>query len=76
MPPFGHVFADPAGSFTTAAALVAFVEKALRKKFNSAWKGRRVAMFGATGVVGFASSIIAALEGDAGQSSPTAASIA
>ena len=64
VPPFGlSTFADPAGSFTTAAAMVACVERVLRNKFNKGWKGTRVAVFGATGVVGFASSIITALEG-------------
>src|SRR5690606_30493790 len=64
VPPFElSVFADPAGSFTTAAAMVACVEKLLKDKFQRGWKGTRVAIFGATGVVGFASSVIAALEG-------------
>lgn len=64
VPPFGlSTFADPAGSFTTAAAMVACVERVLRLKFGRTWKDTRVAIFGATGVVGFASSIIAALEG-------------
>ena len=64
VPPFEcSVFADPAGSFTTAAAMVACVEKILKEKFGRSWKGVKVAVFGATGVVGFASSIIAALEG-------------
>ncbi|MEE8100014.1 MAG: NAD(P)-dependent methylenetetrahydromethanopterin dehydrogenase [Hyphomicrobium sp.] len=64
VPPFGlSTFADPAGSFTTAAAMVACVERALRLKFGRTWKDTRVAVFGATGVVGFAASIIAALEG-------------
>jgi methylene-tetrahydromethanopterin dehydrogenase len=64
VPPFEcSVFADPAGSFTTAAAMVACVEKVLKEKFGRSWKGVKVAVFGATGVVGFASSIIAALEG-------------
>jgi methylene-tetrahydromethanopterin dehydrogenase len=64
VPPFEcSVFADPAGSFTTAAAMVACVEKLLKFKFGRTWKGVKVAVFGATGVVGFASSIIAALEG-------------
>jgi len=64
VPPFQcSVFADPAGSFTTAAAMVACVERVLKNKFNRDWKGVKVAVFGATGVVGFASSIIAALEG-------------
>ena len=64
VPPFQvSVFADPAGSFTTAAAMVACVERVLKQKFGRTLKGARIAVFGATGVVGFASSIIAALEG-------------
>jgi methylene-tetrahydromethanopterin dehydrogenase len=64
VPPFQcSVFADPAGSFTTAAAMVACVERVLKQKFNKGWQGTKVAVFGATGVVGFASSIISALEG-------------
>ncbi len=40
VPPFGlSTFADPAGSFTTAAAMVACVERVLRTKFNKTWKG-------------------------------------
>lgn len=64
VPPFEcSVFADPAGSFTTSAAMVACVGRVLKTKFNRDWKGAKVAVFGATGVVGFASSVIAALEG-------------
>ena len=64
VPPFQlSVFADPAGSFTTAAAMVACVEKVLKNKHMRSWSGTRIAVFGATGVVGFASSIITALEG-------------
>jgi len=64
VPPFEcSVFADPAGSFTTAAAMVACVERVLKNKYSRGWKGAKVTVFGATGVVGFASSIIAALEG-------------
>jgi methylene-tetrahydromethanopterin dehydrogenase len=64
VPPFQlSVIADPAGSFTTAAAMVACVERVLKQKFGRGWKGTKVAVFGATGVVGFASSIITALEG-------------
>jgi methylene-tetrahydromethanopterin dehydrogenase len=64
VPPFQcSVFADPAGSFTTAAAMVACCERVLKFKFGRGWKGLKVAVFGATGVVGFASSIITALEG-------------
>jgi methylene-tetrahydromethanopterin dehydrogenase len=62
-PPFQvSVFADPAGSFTTAAAMVAKVEKALKAQ-GGGLSGRGVAVFGATGVVGFASAVIAAAEG-------------
>ena len=62
-PPFQvSVFADPAGSFTTAAAMVAKVEKALKAQ-GAGLSGRSVAVFGATGVVGFAAGVIAAAEG-------------
>jgi methylene-tetrahydromethanopterin dehydrogenase len=64
VPPFEiSVFADPAGSFTTAAAMVACIKKALREKFSTELRGKRVAVFGGTGVVGFASAVIAGLEG-------------
>jgi methylene-tetrahydromethanopterin dehydrogenase len=56
-------FADPAGSFTTAAAMVACVEKILRKKKGQAIADMKILIFGATGVVGYASGVIAALEG-------------
>jgi methylene-tetrahydromethanopterin dehydrogenase len=64
VPPFGiSFFADPAGSFTTAAAMVACVEKILKNKKKRDLKGLKVAIFGATGVVGYASAVIAALQG-------------
>jgi methylene-tetrahydromethanopterin dehydrogenase len=64
VPPFGlSLFADPAGSFTTAAAMVACVEKTLVDKKQRNLKGLKTAIFGATGVVGFSSGVIAALEG-------------
>ena len=64
VPPFAiSLFADPAGSFTTAAAMVAAVEKTLRDKKRRDLRGLEVAVFGATGVVGFSSAVIAALEG-------------
>jgi methylene-tetrahydromethanopterin dehydrogenase len=63
VPPFAvSVLADPAGSFTTAAAMVACAEKTLRDSFQMTLAGRRVVVFGATGVVGFAAGVIAALE--------------
>ncbi len=64
VPPFEiSVFADPAGSFTTAAAMVACVDAALKSKFKTDLKGKRIAVFGGTGVVGFASGVIAADQG-------------
>jgi methylene-tetrahydromethanopterin dehydrogenase len=57
------VFADPAGSFTTAAAMVACVEKVLKEKKQRSLSGTKVIVYGATGVVGFSSAVIAALEG-------------
>jgi len=64
VPPFEiSVFADPAGSFTTAAAMVACAEKALKDKFSTEFKGKRVVVFGGTGVVAFASAVISAVEG-------------
>jgi methylene-tetrahydromethanopterin dehydrogenase len=64
VPPFGiSFFADPAGSFTTAAAMVACVEKVLKDRKQRALEGLKIATFGATGVVGFSASVIAALEG-------------
>jgi methylene-tetrahydromethanopterin dehydrogenase len=64
VPPFGiSFFADPSGSFTTAAAMVACVEKTLKDRKQRDLKGLRTAVFGATGVVGFSAAVIAALEG-------------
>ena len=57
------LFADPAGSFTTAAAMMACMEKVLRVKHGRTLQDLRLAVFGATGVVGFSTAVIAALEG-------------
>ncbi len=57
------LFADPAGSFTTAAAMIAKVEKMLREQKNRGLASAAVAIFGATGVVGTAAGVISALEG-------------
>src|SRR5262245_46535787 len=63
VPPFAvSVLADPAGSFPTAAALVACPENTLRDSFMLSLAARRVVGFGATGVVGFAAGVVAALE--------------
>ncbi len=64
VPPFEiSVFADPAGSFTTAAAMVACAKKALQEKFKTDLKGKRIIVFGGTGVVAFASAVIATSDG-------------
>lgn len=66
VPPFkASLFADPAGSFTTAAAMVARAEKLLKSAHGGNLSGRRVVVFGATGVVGFAVGVISALNGAA-----------
>jgi len=57
------LFADPYGSFTTAGAMVACVEKLLKDKKGRDLKGARVVIYGATGVVGYSAAVIAALEG-------------
>jgi methylene-tetrahydromethanopterin dehydrogenase len=63
VPPFEvSVFADPAGAFTTAAAMVACVEKQLKAQ-HVAVKGARVVVFGAKGVVGSLAGAILAGEG-------------
>ena len=60
-PPFEiSMFADPSGAFTTAAAMVAKVEFYLRQQFKADLKGKKVAVFGATGPVGGCAAVIAA----------------
>lgn len=64
VPPFAvHVFADPAGSFTTGAALVSVVRKALRDQHGTDLKDKRVVLFGGTGVVAYCATVLAASEG-------------
>ena len=64
VPPFEvSVFADPSGAFTTAAALVACVEKQLQQKHQTELKGCKAIVFGGTGSVGIATGIIASLAG-------------
>lgn len=61
VPPFQlSAFADPGGSFTTAAAMVALVEDIYLARTDRTLKDANVVVFGATGVVGFAASIITA----------------
>jgi methylene-tetrahydromethanopterin dehydrogenase len=64
VPPFEvSVFADPSGAFTTAAALVACVEKELKAHHNKALKDCKALVFGGTGPVGIATGVIASLAG-------------
>jgi methylene-tetrahydromethanopterin dehydrogenase len=63
VPPFEvSVFADPSGSFTTAAAMVAMVERELEKK-GSSLKGANVLALGGTGPVGQIAAVLAAQAG-------------
>ena len=64
VPPFEvNLFADPAGSFTTGAGMIACTEKLLRSKFGTDLKGKNVAIFGGTGVVSFCAAVLCAQEG-------------
>jgi len=64
VPPFEvSVFADPSGAFTTAAALVACVEKELKNKHNKELKDCKALVFGGTGPVGISTGVIASLAG-------------
>ncbi|MFT7235258.1 MAG: methylene-tetrahydromethanopterin dehydrogenase [Methylophagaceae bacterium] len=64
IPPFEvSVFADPSGAFTTAAALVASVERELKNRFKQDLKGTNTIVFGGTGPVGLATAVIAAKQG-------------
>ena len=64
LPPYANsVFADPAGSFTTSAAMVACTERAMSRAGKGDFKGKRVVIFGAMGIVGGAAGVICAREG-------------
>lgn len=63
-PPFEiSIFVDPAGAFTTAAAMVAQVEHKLLPAHPQGLKGMKVQVYGATGVVGGIAGVIAAQAG-------------
>ena len=63
-PPFQiSIFVDPAGSFTTAAAMIAEVEKKLKGRRTDGLKGAKIQIYGATGVVGGIAGVIAAKAG-------------
>lgn len=64
VPPFEiSVLADPSGAFTTAAALVACVERELKTKHGMELKDSKGVIFGGTGPVGIATGVIASLAG-------------
>jgi len=64
VPPFEvSVFADPSGAITTAAALVAVVERQLQHHSAERLDGQRVFIFGGTGPVGICSGLLAAEAG-------------
>jgi methylene-tetrahydromethanopterin dehydrogenase len=64
VPPFEvSVFADPSGAYTTAAALVACVERELKQKHGKELKDCKALVFGGTGPVGIATGVIASLAG-------------
>lgn len=64
VPPFEvSVFADPSGAFTTAAGMVAAVERELVNKFNTTLKGKNILALGGTGPVGQAAAVISAQAG-------------
>ena len=53
------VMADPSGSYTTAAAMVACVEAQLRKVHGTDLAGKRVVILGGTGTVGRIAGVLA-----------------
>ena len=64
VPPFEvSVLVDPSGAFTTAAAMVAAVEKHLAKAHGTDLKGKTVMVFGGSGPVGGAAAVLAAQAG-------------
>ena len=64
VPPFEvSVFVDPSGAFTTAAAMVAAVEKHLKKIHGTDLNGKTVMIFGGSGPVGAAAAVLASQAG-------------
>ena len=61
VPPFVvSLLADPSGAYTTAAALVACVEAALRRHHATDFAGKRVLLLGGTGPVGRVAGVLCA----------------
>jgi methylene-tetrahydromethanopterin dehydrogenase len=64
VPPFEvSILADPSGAFTTAAAVVACVERQLQQRHRMELQGSRAVVFGGTGPIGVATGVIASLAG-------------
>src|SRR5262245_32983103 len=64
VPPFEvSVLADPSGAFTTAAAMVAAVERQLKKAHGTGLEGKSVMIFGGSGPVGAAAAVLASQAG-------------
>lgn len=64
VPPFEvSVFADPSGSYTTAAALVATVEWHLQRTHATGLAGKQILVLGGTGPVGVIAGVLAARAG-------------
>jgi methylene-tetrahydromethanopterin dehydrogenase len=57
------LMADPSGAYTTAAAMVACVEAALRRRHGLALGGQKVLVLGGTGPVGRIAAVLAAQAG-------------
>ena len=64
VPPFAvSLLADPSGAYTTAAALVACAEAALRRHHGVELKGQQVLLLGGTGPVGRIAAVLCARAG-------------
>lgn len=64
VPPFAvSLMADPSGAYTTAAAMVACVEAALKKHHGCGLQGQRVVILGGMGPVGRIAGVLAATAG-------------
>jgi methylene-tetrahydromethanopterin dehydrogenase len=64
VPPFVvSAMADPSGAYTTAAAMVARVEAALKQRHGHGLEGQRVVILGGTGPVGRIAAVLAAQAG-------------
>ena len=64
VPPFAvSLMADPSGAYTTAAAMVAAVEQALKRQHKATLAGQRIVILGGTGPVGRIAGVIAAQAG-------------